>query len=195
MADYFTLVEFRDLPDMSDAARYPNARVEAAAAYFTTIVEREVKASMVVRTFTDTFDGSGTGRLVLRQPFVRSLTSVTVDGAVVSTSLLTFESAGLLRYLDGTAWSDANIANVSVTYTAGKYATCPPDVKDAVMWAVRDRLLAQSDQSGIDVRRTAITTDFGTTSYVLPGENRPTGYPDLDAVIASRRRGARPMVG
>jgi hypothetical protein len=58
------------------------------------------------------------------------------------------------------------------------------------MWATRDRLLGQGDMAGIDVRRTTVATEFGTTSYVLPGEKRPTGYPDLDALIASYIRTA-----
>jgi hypothetical protein len=83
----------------------------------------------------------------------------------------------------------AGAGNVVVTYTAGRYTTCPDDIKDAVMWATRDRLLSQGDRAGIDVRRTSMSNDLGgTTTYLLPGEKRPTGYPDLDALISSYTR-------
>jgi hypothetical protein len=52
------------------------------------------------------------------------------------------------------------------------------------LWAARDRLMSQGSQNGIDVRRTSVTNDLGgTIQYVLPGEKRPSGYPELDAVI------------
>lgn len=188
--DYFTLVEFRLLPDCGGSA-FTDAQILAAAAYFTTIVEREVKRPFIPRTYTDTLDGNGRTGLVLTHPNVRSLTSVTVSGVAVTVGNLTATS-GVLRYSTSgggelTTWTSGT-SNVVAVYTAGDFATCPPDVKDAVMWATRDRLLSQGDQNGVDIRRTSITTDYGTTSYVLPGANSPTGYPDLDALIASYRR-------
>jgi hypothetical protein len=115
----------------------------------------------------------------------------------VSVSLLTVDAVGRLRYKDGySRWSGSAVANVVVTYTAGLYSACPPDVKDAVMWAVRDRLLGQDDRAGIDIRKTSQSNDLGgVTTYILPGEKRPTGYPDLDAVIASRQRSLGPAAG
>lgn len=182
--DYFTLAEFQLLPDLPSATE---AEVLAAAAYFTEIVEREVGRPLVPRTFTETFSGCGSRQLVLGQPDIRSLTTVTVDGASVNVALLTAVS-GVLQYLGGGLWSGATPSNVVVVYSAGKFATCPADIKNAVMWATRDRLLEQSNQAGIDVRKTSVSTEFGVTSYVLPGEKRPTGYPELDALIASYSR-------
>jgi hypothetical protein len=182
--DYFTLVELRALPDCSD---FQDADILAAAAYFVAIVEREVGRPFIPRTYTDTLDGANRRSLTLSQGSIRSLTSVTVDGVAVNTALLATTS-GVLRYLGYTTWiwSGVQSANVVVTYVAGKYATCPDDIKNATMWATRDRLLSQSSAAGIDTRATSMTNDLGgTTTYMLPGEKRPTGYPDLDALIAS----------
>lgn len=181
--DYFTLAELRALPDCAGSA-FTDAQINAAAAYFTAIVEREVGFPFIPRTYTETFDGCGQRAILLGQAYIRSLTSVTVDGVSVSVGSFTTAS-GVLRYLNWATWSYSAPSNVVVVYSASKYATCPADVKDAVMWATRDRLMAQSDQNDVDIRKTSITTDYGTTSYILPGEKRPTGYPDLDAVIAS----------
>jgi hypothetical protein len=186
--DYFTLAEFRALPDCSGNT-YTDAQINAAAAYFTAIVERELGQPMIPRDVTQTLDGNYSSRLLLSSPYVRSITTVTVGGTTVSPAGLT-ASAGVLRYLDGTSIWTGGVANIVVTYSAGQFDECPADIKDAVLWATRDRLMSQSDQAGVDVRRTSITTDFGTTNYILPGEKRPTGYPDLDAAIAGRLRTA-----
>jgi hypothetical protein len=87
----------------------------------------------------------------------------------------------------GTVWT-CGVSNVTVVYSAGDFATCPADIKDAVMWATRDRLLSQDARTGSDARKTTVNTEYGTTTYVLPGEKRPTGYPELDALIASYLR-------
>ena len=185
--DYFTVAEFQaDMPDCSD---FTEAEILAAAAHFTTIVEREVGVPFIPRAFTETLTGTGGCALVLGQRHVRSLTSVTVDGVAVTVGLLSGAS-GILRYLDrSTIWPTTAIDNVVVTYSAGEYATCPADVKSAVMQATRDRLISQSSEHTQDPRQSSMTNDLGgTVTFVLPGEKRPTGYPELDAVIASYSR-------
>jgi hypothetical protein len=189
--DYFTLAELRALPDCSGST-FTDAQVNAAAAYFAAIVEAELWP-MIARTYVDKFDGNDETSLDLSQSLNVALTSVTVDGTAVTTSLLTTSATGSLRYKNGTRWFANNANGIVVTYTAGESAV-PADVKSACMWATRDRLLSQSDSSGIDVRKTSMSTDFGTTSYILPGENRPTGYPELDAIIL-RRQKSSPSVG
>lgn len=184
MPDYFTYAEFRTLPDCGGST-FSDAQIDSAAGYFTAIVEREVGEPFVPRTLTETFDGAGRSSLLLSQPYVRSLTSVTVDGTAVATNSFATTN-GVLRYLSRFTFFGTTPANVVVTYSAGRYTTCPADVKDAVMWATRDRLLSQKSNSAIDIRKTSVSNEFGgVTNYVLPGEKRPTGYPDLDAVIAS----------
>jgi hypothetical protein len=194
--DYFTLTEFRELPEMDDTSAYPEAKVLAAAAYFTSIVDNELGASLVIRSRTETLDGAGLLNLPLSYAPFAALTTVTLNGTSVTTSLLSVDSGGRLRYKDGlTRWSGSALANVVVVYTAGLYDACPDDVKDAVMWATRDRLLSQDQRAGSDARRTTVNTEYGTTTYVLPGEKRPTGYPELDAVLASRQRSIGPAAG
>lgn len=185
--DYFTLTEFRLLPDVASTSDYPDAKVLAAAAYFVDIVEREVGHPFIPRSYTENLRGNGSTALVLSHPYIQSLTTVTVGGVSVNVAGLDATS-GILRYatttaFGTTAWTYG--AAVVVTYSAGPYATCPDDIKDSVMWATRDRLISQSELSGSWDRKTSVSNEFGTTQYVLPGEKRPTGYPELDALIAS----------
>lgn len=187
--DYFTLAEFRALPDCGGTT-FTDAQINAAAAFFVKIVEREIEQPMIPRTFTETLRGDGCASLMLGRAYIRSLTTVTVGGVTVDVSGLD-ATAGVLRYASNTvygsqAWTSG--AKVVVTYSAGPYATCPDDIKDAVMWATRDRLLNQQSTAGSWDRKSSEISDFGTVNYVLPGEKRPTGYPDLDAILASYAR-------
>ena len=159
MPDYFTLAEFRDLPQVGDSDKFPDSRVEAVAASLTSIIERKVGTSFVSRTYTKVLPEVN-GEVVFSTPYVLETTSVVDDGDVFS----------------GTH-------NVTVTYRAGYSEEAPADIKEALMWAVRDRLLATSSTAGIDARRTSLITEQGTVNYVVAGADNPTGYPDLDAAI------------
>lgn len=195
--DYFTAVEFLALPDMTSLGP-SNPTILGAAAALTSIVEREVGAPFVPRVFVDTLNGNGQAGLVLNQTHVVTITGVTVSGVAVDVTQLRAVS-GVLRYINpqgyvtGYPWFPG-AGNVVVTYTAGQYATCPADVKDAVMWATRDKILTQGSAAGVNARRTSVSTAQGVETYLLPGEKRPTGYPPLDAVIASYQR-VTPLYG
>lgn len=164
MPDYFTLDEFRDLPQMGDSDKYTDARIDAVAASLTSIIEREVGTSFVSRTYTKVLSEIN-GDVVFTTPYVLETTSVGDASA-------------------GASWPFCGAArDVTVTYRAGYSDDPPADIKEALMWAVRDRLLATSSTAGIDARRTSLITEQGTVNYVLAGADNPTGYPDLDAAI------------
>jgi hypothetical protein len=189
MPDYFTLAELRALPDMNDSARYTDARVESAAAYIVSVIERVVRASFVARTVTDEVHDGGTYDIVLRNSHVLSATSATVGGVAV-TNTLSVLGGVLQQYAPGatspTLWT-AGSRNVKVTYEAGYSVVPPADIKEAALQGTRARLLSKDSQASIDDRRTSMTTELGTVQYVIAGENRPTGYPEVDAVILGWR--------
>lgn len=184
--DYFTLEELRDLPDVDNEDKYPDARVVAAAEYVQGIIEGECQTSFVPRPKVETLNGVGTPGLVLSTPYVQSITSVVVDG-VASTDSFSVVRGVLQRTTVGSftpltwAWGTRNVV---VTYMSGYSDVPPPDIKEAALQATRARLMSTSSDSTIDDRRTSITNDAGTTvSFVIAGEKRPTGYPEVDAVI------------
>lgn len=191
MPDYFTLAELRALPDVSSTTTYPDARVEAVAAYIVAVIEREVGTSFVARTVTDEVHDGGGDTIVLTRPHVLSVTSVSVDGVALTTSLRT--QGGVLRqFSDAASYSPLSFAsgsgNVLVTYSAGYSATPPADIKDAALWGTRARLLDTGSNAVINDRRSSISNEAGgTTSFVLAGDERPTGYPEVDAVILGWR--------
>lgn len=183
--DYFTLAEFRLLPDMDNTAKFTDSRVEDAAAYIIGIIEREVRASFIARTVTETLDGNSGDGLVLNTIYVRSVTSATVGG--VASAYTLSAPGGVLRQVSGSshvAWTKG-LGNVVVVYVSGysTLATIPADIKEAAMRGTRAYLLETASSAGVTDRRSSINNDAGTINYVIAGENRPTGYPQVDAVI------------
>lgn len=182
MPDYFTYAELRALPDMGDATKYTDARIDSAAAEIVAIIEREVGTSFIYRTATEVLSGAGEPALFLASPYVAAISSISV-GNVVTDVTTVYADHGILRYTSGASWT-TGVRNVTVTYTAGYSATPPADVKQAALWGTRARLLEQGQGSLAHDRATSISNDAGgTTSYVLAGEDRPTGYPRVDATI------------
>lgn len=194
MADpeYFTLAEFRLLPDMSNTTKYTDALVLAAAAYVTAIVERECNTSFIARAVTSEVHDGGRYEIALRSPYVQSITSATEDGVAVTSTLRAGPGGVLRRFSSSTSyipiWWNAGVGNIAVSYMAGYSATVPSDLAEAVKQATRARLMETSATSGIDDRRTALTTEMGTINFVIAGEGRPTGYPVVDEVIMGWKR-------
>jgi hypothetical protein len=187
--EYFTATELDELPNMSEG-RYTTARKEAAAAYIVGIIERTVGTSFIARTVTDERHSGGYEAIVLKKPYVISVTSATEDGVAV-TDTLRAEGGVLQRFAAGsytpTRWATGT-GNVLVTYQAGYSSTVPADIKEAALQATRWRLMATNSNSDLNARQTSITNEMGgTVNYAVAGKDRPTGYPDVDAVIIGWR--------
>lgn len=186
--DYFTLDELRALPDMSDET---DARILAAAGWAVGVIEREVGTSFVARNVTAELHDGGSRSIILDSPYVLSVTSATSDGVAVTDVLRS--AAGIVQRFsnansfDPIAWSPG-IGNVSVTYQAGYSATPPPDIKEAALQATRWHLLEGRETNVRSPRQTSLTNDMGgTTNFAVAGIDRPTGYPEVDAVIIGWR--------
>lgn len=189
--EYFTLAELNALPNMAEA-RYSTARKEAAAAWAVGIIEREIETSFVARTVTDEPHDGGGYAIVLDTPHVLSVTSATENGAAV-TDTLKVRNGVVRRFGSATAttpgrWA-SGVQNVTVTYQAGYSTTVPSDVKEAALQATRWRLMATNSNSDMNARQTSVTNELGgTTTYAVAGPDRPTGYPEVDAVIVAWKR-------
>lgn len=188
--EYFALEELRGMPHMGDASKYPDTRVEAAAAYVVGVIEREVRTSFVARTRVETYDSCGDLALFLRHPLVLSVTGVEIDGVALTGYTLVARGGAVRRYRTGvttpTPWP-VGFDNIEVTYQAGYSTTPPADIKEAALKATRAYLLATAGNSAIDDRRMSITTEAGTLQFATAGKNQPTGYPEVDAVIIGWR--------
>ncbi len=133
--------------------------ISAASAFFVTACARPI----LERSYSETYDGKGNGRLYLRQTPVTGVTALSIDGAVVPQAMAPGEPGwrlnGNVILLFG-HWFNRGLVNVSVSYMAG-YPTAPADIAEAVMELVglryrgRDRLGKVSEGIG----------GMATTSY------------------------------
>ena len=77
---------------------------------------------------------------------------------------------------------------MKVTYQAGYSTTPPADIKYAALRATRWLLLEGKASNAVSPRQTSITSEMGgTVNFATAGVDRPTGYPDVDAVIVGWR--------
>lgn len=187
---YFLEADLRALPQMDDTTRYTTARVTEAREYVEALIEREVGTSFEARSWTETHDG-GDYSVVLRRPYVLSITSVTEDGDAVTGYDYTYDAGLLERRPTGstdspTAWASGR-RNITVTYTAGYSSTPPADVKRAALAAAREWLLKTYGSRASSSRTSKVTTEHGTVDMFIAGKDMPTGIPDVDAVIIGYR--------
>lgn len=214
---YFSLPEIRQLPDILPD-RYPDPMVDLARGWIEQIIERTCRTSFVYREKTETItreiqpaagqlglvgvsSGYGYGwptggdisSLFLSSLYVRSVSAVSVDGVPLSAddlAALRIRKGGILRWPVTTSCGWAGSEDVTVTYLAGYSETPPGDIKAAAMQAVRYRLLTfYNGKSGPSDRMMSMSTEQGTTQYSTASpEGRPTGLPEVDAVIVGWAR-------
>lgn len=183
--EYFTEADLRALAQMDNATLYTDERIDAVAAFVVSRIEGFCRAAFVTRSTTEVHDGCS--RIILRQPFATAVTSLTVEGVSVDVADLNLAS-GVVRYSAGGTFSTSNLGGVSVTYSYGYSATPPGDIKEAALAWTRYRLLATNQNVEHDARRTQVTNDMGgTTTYAVAGKDRPSGYPEIDAVLVDWR--------
>lgn len=122
MADLITLQEAKDFVDETSFDRDPY--IEALVAEVSSAIETYIGGPVINAGYTDMLDGDGSTDLWLRYFPVVEVSEVTIDDAPV-TDAVSYES-GLLYRVGG--WTSGR-KNVSVTYTAGRGATVPDDIK------------------------------------------------------------------
>lgn len=192
--DYFTLVELRAQPGLDDFTAYPDAKLTSAGEWVQAVIEREVGTSFVARSTVEVLNGDdqdSDGGLKLGTPYVLDVTGIVSNGVSLTAPQLaevTFKNGVLIRqssYTGFIAW-DAGVRNVEVTFDAG-YSTVPPkDIFSAALQGARDRVFRTSG-TGLSDRTQSVTDDQGTRVLAAPGTNRPTGLPEVDAVIIGWR--------
>lgn len=149
-------------------------------------------------------DGTGRSWLLLPDPLVQTIRSVTIR--TTNTSTTTALTAGqltelvvddgVLSYINGSTRFTAGSGNVVVEYEHGyPGGRVPAEVRDAAIAYMRERL--QRPRSGIPDRAvTFAVAEGGTYRLALPSGSR-TGNPDIDAILERHtwRRSVGAMVG
>lgn len=190
----FDVAELRDrYPDIANASSYPSADIRSARDEATARLEQAAGVAFASRRRLVTVSGDDTSRLMLPDVEVTAVHYVEVDDDAYSGSelaALTLDPSGMLVKTDGSVWPHG-VRNVVVEYDHG-YATTPEPVRRAAMRLAVEALIP----SAMPTRAVAQTTDLGEIRYSLanPEAGRPTGDPEVDAVIAMFGR-RRPNLG
>lgn len=188
MPDYFTLAELRALPDMSNTTKYPTDRVEDVAAAIVGVIEAEVGTSFITRIVVDeAYDGS-CPPIVLDDVWAKTVLSATEDGDDVTDSL-TIKGGVVRRHngLTAVPWAEG-YGNVLITYETGYSSAPPADVKEWALKGTRAHLMATATNSAINDRQTSLTAGDAVIGFTVAGPERPTGYPEVDAMILRWKR-------
>ena len=189
---YVTLAEVRALVFLADVAKFPDAALTSAVAWFEEKFEGYVGVAFAPRAVTERLDGSGCSTLILGHYPIQSVTAVRVySSATASTAFtgpeladLVIRDSGVINRYSGSAFP-AGTDNIAVDYVHG-FAATPADVKDACLVAVREKLL--EDATGArENRQFAVATEAGVVRTSLPGPDRPFGLPSVDQVANSYR--------
>lgn len=178
---YFPLAELRAERNLSDTVKFTTAELARARAWAETVIERWVGVSFVRRYHRHHFAGDASSRLFLPHLFVTDVLAAELDGATLDVSAWTVEPFGRLHA--DTTFARPTFASPApngwVAYAHGLDAV-PVDVAEAAKDMARHHLL--EDQSGRPVL--SVGNELGgTTRFGFAGDDRPTGYPDIDVVL------------
>jgi hypothetical protein len=183
----FEIAEMRDFdPAFADPANYSDAKIRAARTGAEQRLERACRVSFVPRARRLVLTGSGRTSVHLPDNAVRAVVSLAVDGEVFTADQLAeldVREWGRVIRGDGLVFDDG--ARVEILYQHGyDYPDFP--VVQAAMLLAREYLV----HSGLSSRATVEATEVGFFRLSVAGPDRPTGLPEVDAVIADfgRRR-------
>jgi len=180
---YADLAEIRTLDALANTSKYPTATLERARWQAEDKFEDATGVAWVPRHDRYTAVGDNTTSLLLRWPRPRSLIAVTIDGTVASDlTLFQLYETGLIERDSGMRFprGATNVGNVVVEYAHG-YDRPTEDLRWAFLQYVRYLILDTT--SRIPDRAASYSTEFGTFQLVTAGFNRPTGLPEIDAVL------------
>jgi hypothetical protein len=193
-AFYVSLADIRALPGLSNTTSYPNEKLEEARIWFEDKAEIFCGRAFVPRFGHEVLDGTGADRIYLDHLNIRTLLYCKVDGTAQS-GLETWDLYRSGKVVRDTGIFGAGKLNVEVGF---EYGLDEPDadLRGAALTAIKAKLLG--DRSGIPERAVTMTTDVGGFTLALAGRDRPTGIPEVDAVLLDRRVSSgspMPLVG
>jgi hypothetical protein len=95
---------------------------------YSTLIESYCKRKFSKAEYTETYDGTGSPRLFLKQYPIGSVSSLSVDEITCdSADYVIYADEGIIELVDGSLFTKDKL-NVAITYEAG-YEEIPPDIE------------------------------------------------------------------
>lgn len=188
-ARYFNLAELRAMKGLQSPTTYPNALLQAARDIVEEFVEGFTMHAWVPSYKREILDGDGTLEAYVSRHHATRLIKVLINGTAQTTSNWSLSWSGRIR-TDGTIFVPNIPArqNIQIEYEWGEAAP-PLDLKKASLLLARHILM--STESSIPDRARMLQTEYGMYQLDTASENKPTGLPEIDAVLI-RYRSQRP---
>ncbi len=155
--------------------KYATAQIIAMRTLVEESLEDACGVAFVPRYRREIVSGRGTTQIVLSQPRVTEIRSVTLDGVAVTP--LAAPSAQGVSYMPA-GWAQGR-GNYVVAYEHG-YPFAPARVKYAALRLAKRWMV----DSPVDERATSVSTEDGTFSLVTPGmRGAMFDLPEVNAVV------------
>lgn len=181
---YAVVADVRALDGLADVTTYPDATLQTGIDYATALIDSYCGTSFEAKAFSVTLDGNSNYVIPTGVLFIRSITSVTINGVADSPSNYYGRKEGLVVNVTGGFFPSSVFgANVVIAGMAGVTTTAPEDIKWATRTIARDYAL--SLHSRIPSRALTITSESGSIEVRAQagGTGRPTALPDVNAVL------------
>jgi hypothetical protein len=165
MADLTTLAAVKEYLGQKDTATTDDALlsklISRASAFIVTYANRE----FLSKAYTETRDGNGSNRLILKNQNVTAVASVTIDGEEIpaggSSTKQGFWFSGRWVYLNGYRFS-LGFGNVNIVYTAG-FATVPADVEQVCIELVANKYKRKERIGEVSKNVNGMVVSYSTT--------------------------------
>jgi hypothetical protein len=189
---YCTITNVRSVQGLDDVSIYPDAVVTAAIAQADELIDAYCGTSFSYKNFTVTLDGNNLVSIrIPSTPFIRSITSATVDGVAQTTTNWALRDEGVItRDTSYFVYTHPGL-NVVISGTAGATSTPPTEI----VWASRTLAIGNILQleNRVPDRALSVQSEFGNIAVAQAGgQNRPTEYPAVNAVL-NRHKHRPPM--
>lgn len=179
---------------MDDTVTFTDAKVTAAITLADEEIDRYCFTSFEYKAFIATLSGQARRSIAVKTDegfpilYLRSLTSVTIDGVSQVTTNWKLYPEGLIVRDSGTFDWERTGRNVVVIGTAGMEENPPAQIKWASRKLARFHLL--NDVNRTEDRALSMSTDFGNImlSHASNNADRPTALPEVNARIAKFRQ-------
>lgn len=192
---YATVAEVRALDGLADVTVYPDATLQDGIDWATELIDDYCGTSFEYKAFSVTRDGNGRSRISTEVLFIRTITSVTVDGAAQAVGDFVGRSDGLVVWKTGFFPAQPWGENVVIAGTAG--ATTAADKR--IRWACRTlaRQWCLELHSRIPSRALQVSNELGQFEVRAQagGPGRPTSLPDVNAVLNHPSHKHKPGTG
>ena len=186
MSIYTDLATVRALPGLSDTDDYPDALLTDSIARAEELI-LDYCGPWAPTSITTRLPGGASGSVYLHSgiPAIRSITSCTFDGEAQDTSSWTFDFYGTITI----PATSAAVGTVVLTVSAGFEDTAPERLQWAA--AVLSKSYAIEHDNSTPERALAVQSEFGQIQLAQAGgqPDRPTAYPDVNAVLNRFRKG------